>query len=81
MGANVALLASDRLKAAGEAGLVDRWVLLSAGLWTEEDLRFLRRVALTLGVTLAPRLGGASPPPPVPTTDNADLADRIDLTR
>jgi acylglycerol lipase len=78
MGANVALLASDRLKAAGEAGLVDRWVLLSAGLWTEEDLRLLRRVALTLGLTLAPRLGGASRPPPVPTTDNAESADRID---
>lgn len=78
MGADVALLASEELRSAGEARLVDGWILLSGGLWGIEELRAFQAALLRLLLAVAPRAAGPSSTTLPLTTDEPATMHRVD---
>lgn len=76
MGANVALLAADRLRAAGEAGLVDGWILLVPGLYTLDEMRPSRAMPLRMVLATIPWASGGDGTPTLGISDNHDALAR-----
>ena len=77
MGANVALLAAERLQAAGEASLVDGWILLAPGLWRLEEMNAVTAASFRLALLQFPSLGVSSASPAMIATDNQAALDRF----
>ncbi len=78
LGANVALLAADRLRATGETTLVDGWILLVPGLYTLDEMRPGRAGPLRLAIATMPRAGAGSGAPTLGVTDNHESMARAE---
>jgi alpha-beta hydrolase superfamily lysophospholipase len=76
LGANVALLAADRLRESGESGLVDGWILLVPGLYTLDDMRPSRAAPLRVTLATMPRIGGGNGSPGLGVSDNHESLAR-----
>ncbi|WP_431284973.1 alpha/beta fold hydrolase [Humitalea sp. 24SJ18S-53] len=77
MGANVALLAAEQLRAAGESSLVDGWIFLVPGLWVLDDMNPVTAASFRLAMFQFPRLGVSSGSPAMIATDNSDTLERF----
>ncbi|WP_170984759.1 alpha/beta fold hydrolase [Roseomonas sp. AR75] len=81
MGANVALLAADRLRASGEATLVDGWILLVPGFYTLDDMRPARAAPLRMVLATMPGIGGGNGAPTLGVSDNHESLARAQADR
>jgi alpha-beta hydrolase superfamily lysophospholipase len=78
MGGNIALMAADRLRAEGQAEMVDGWIVVVPALWTLDEMNPVLAASFRLVLLQFPQLGVMHGSPTMTPTDNEALLARLD---